>query len=67
MEVDPEVKRSIQDLRASQGRDPKLSNGIVPRELMIGRAFFVYFPAPYRLQERQLGIVPNFGNMRFID
>ncbi|WP_432797293.1 S26 family signal peptidase [Poriferisphaera sp. WC338] len=33
--------------------------GVVPRELMFGKAFFVYFPAPF-------GIVPNFGDMRFI-
>ncbi|QQE12378.1 signal peptidase I [Planctomycetota bacterium] len=33
--------------------------GVVPGELMLGQAFFVYFPAPY-------GFVPNFGQMRFI-
>ena len=65
--VDREVKQSITDLRTSQGRDPVLDEGIVPREMMIGRAFFVYFPAPYRLQEQQTGIIPDFGNMRFID
>lgn len=37
--------------------------GIVPRELMIGRAFFVYFPAPLRVGPLRL---PNFGDMRFI-
>lgn len=37
--------------------------GIVPRELLMGRAFFVYFPAPYTT----FGIpLPNFGDMRFI-
>ena len=65
--VDDKVEQSITDLRTCQGRAPELGKGIVPRELMIGRAFFVYFPAPYRLQEQQPGIIPNFGNMRFID
>src|SRR5205085_12575346 len=27
--------------------------GIVPRKLMMGRAFFVYFPAPYRWRPDQ--------------
>ncbi len=37
--------------------------GVVPREMMMGRAFFVYFPAPY-----SAGLIPlpNFGDMRFI-
>ncbi|HVZ94374.1 MAG TPA: S26 family signal peptidase [Phycisphaerales bacterium] len=38
--------------------------GIVPRELMLGKAFFVYFPAPYRVGD--LPIVPDIGRMRFI-
>lgn len=37
--------------------------GIVPRKLLIGRAFFVYFPGPYYLGMLP---VPNFGGMRFI-
>lgn len=40
--------------------------GLVPRELMIGRAFFVYFPAPLPLGAGGMHIVPNFGRMRFI-
>lgn len=48
--------------------------GIVPRGLLIGRAFFVYFPAPQRFGG-QINIpgygeviipIPNFGDMRFI-
>lgn len=45
--------------------DVKQPEGIVPRKLMMGKAFFVYFPAP-------LGFgpgtppVPNFSEMRFI-
>lgn len=40
--------------------------GYVPRDLMIGRAFFVYFPAPHRLSPDSMGFIPNFGRMRFI-
>lgn len=40
--------------------------GVVPRELMIGKAFFVYFPAPHRLSPTSMGFIPNFGDMRFI-
>ena len=45
--------------------------GVVPRRLMIGRAFFVYFPAPLRWSPDSPafvpgGRVPDFGRMRFI-
>ncbi|MDP7029544.1 MAG: S26 family signal peptidase [Phycisphaerales bacterium] len=33
---------------------------VVPRELLIGKAFVVYFPAPAS------GIIPDFGSLRFI-
>jgi len=39
------------------------SQGLVPRELLIGRAFFVYFPAP--IWRGKLPI-PDFGRLRFI-
>ncbi len=39
------------------------SPGIIPRELLIGKAFFVYFPS---LQWRGRIPVPDFGRMRFI-
>jgi signal peptidase I len=41
--------------------DPKM--GVVNRDLVIGKAFFVYFPAPKR---RGSVPVPDFGSMRFI-
>ncbi|QDU34381.1 signal peptidase I [Poriferisphaera corsica] len=59
---------SSSDSRAWQDVDAWISKnyfnstdkiGVVPGELMLGRAFFVYFPAPY-------GYIPNFGDMRFI-
>lgn len=46
--------------------DKKQVTGVVPRELMIGKAFFVYFPAPHRLTPTTIGIIPNFGDVRFI-
>ena len=52
--VDPWVT-SVRDVPA----------GFVPREMMIGRAFFVYYPASHHLPGSPLGL-PNFGDMRFI-
>jgi len=40
--------------------------GFVPREMMLGKAFFVYFPARYTARGFEAHIVPNFGDMRFI-
>ncbi|MEM1211637.1 MAG: S26 family signal peptidase [Planctomycetota bacterium] len=46
--------------------DPVTFAGRVPRGLIGGRAFFVYYPTPfYALPERKLPI-PDFGRMRFI-
>lgn len=41
-------------------------DGVVPRRMMMGRAFFVYFPAPYALGDSSMKFIPNFGKMRFI-
>ncbi|MEX0741250.1 MAG: S26 family signal peptidase, partial [Phycisphaeraceae bacterium] len=40
--------------------------GFVPREMMIGRAFYVYFPAMWRFREGGAAVIPNFADMRFI-
>lgn len=38
--------------------------GVVPREMMVGKAFFVYFPAPH---DSLRGVpAPDLGRMRFI-
>lgn len=42
---------------------PHAGVGVVPREVMIGKAFFVYFPS---LQSRGGIPVPDAGRMRFI-
>ncbi len=46
--------------------DQRQVYGMVPRKLMMGRAFFVYFPAPLRTGPPISLPVPNFGKMRFI-
>jgi hypothetical protein len=40
--------------------------GRVPGRFLLGRAFFVYWPAGFRPTEKMPGMVPNFGEMRFI-
>jgi hypothetical protein len=40
--------------------------GIVPRDYLVGKAFFVYWPSSLRLEKLKLGIVPDIGRMRFI-
>ena len=47
-----------EDLFAEEGR--------VPGRFMIGKAFFVYWPAGYRPLNSAPALVPNFGDMRFI-
>lgn len=40
--------------------------GTVPADQMIGKAFFVYWPAGYHLFGTGPAIIPNVGDMRFI-
>lgn len=40
--------------------------GRVPERFLLGKAFFVYWPAGYPPVEAAPSIVPNFGEMRFI-
>ena len=37
-----------------------------PARFMLGKAFFVYWPAGYRPMESLPALSPNFGDMRFI-
>ncbi|MHC5002695.1 MAG: S26 family signal peptidase [Planctomycetota bacterium] len=39
---------------------------VVHRQLIVGKAWVVYFPAPYPVGRRGLPIVPDFGRLRFI-
>jgi signal peptidase I len=45
---------------------PYVQPGVVPERFLLGKAFFVYWPAGYRIAPRSPGLVPNFGDMRFI-
>ena len=40
--------------------------GRVPGRFLLGKAFFVYWPAGYRPPSLSFGIEPDFGDMRFI-
>ncbi|HEX8323805.1 MAG TPA: S26 family signal peptidase [Tepidisphaeraceae bacterium] len=44
----------------------KAEAGIVPGRFMLGKAFFVYWPAGFRAYSGTPPLVPNFGEMRFI-
>jgi signal peptidase I len=49
-----------------RGENLWVESGRVPERFMLGKAFFVYWPAGYRPMGIPLGIVPDFGEMRFI-
>ena len=40
--------------------------GIVPRDYLVGKAFFVYWPSGFRVNASGLALIPNVGRMRFI-
>ncbi len=46
--------------------DLAVQAGRVPGRFLLGKAFFVYWPAGYRPLPSAPGIIPNFGAMRFI-
>ena len=39
---------------------------IVPEDLLIGKAWMVYYPAPHSAKDGGMGLIPDFGNFRFI-
>lgn len=46
---------------------PPYRAGVVPRDYLVGKALFVYWPSGFRLFSRlPFGIIPNVGQMRFI-
>jgi signal peptidase I len=46
---------------------PYVESGRVPAEFMLGKAFFVYWPAGYQpAKPVPVNLVPDFGEMRFI-
>jgi signal peptidase I len=46
--------------------DLVVESGRVPERFMLGKAFFVYWPAGYRPFRDAPGMIPDFGDMRFI-
>ena len=46
--------------------DLVVESGRVPGRFLLGKAFFVYWPAGFRPVEQAPALVPNFGDMRFI-
>jgi signal peptidase I len=46
--------------------DLVVESGRVPGRFLLGKAFFVYWPAGFRPVDQAPAIVPNFGDMRFI-
>jgi signal peptidase I len=46
--------------------DLNVDSGRVPGRFMLGKAFFVYWPAGYRVTQNSPAVIPNFGQMRFI-
>lgn len=49
-----------------EAEDLLAPGGIVPERFMLGKAFFVYWPAGFRPPVLPIRAVPNFGDMRFI-
>ena len=40
--------------------------GVVPKSLLVGRAFMVYYPAPHGFSPQGKGVLPDFGRIRFV-
>jgi signal peptidase I len=43
-----------------------VDSGRVPGRFLLGKAFFVYWPAGFRPLDSAPAVIPNFGDMRFI-
>ena len=52
--------------RANKGLPP-YRVGIVPRDYLVGKALFVYWPSGFRpFAKSPVSVIPNIGQMRFI-
>jgi len=52
--------------RANKGLSA-YTEGIVPRDYLVGKALFVYWPMGFKLFAKDpLGLIPNIGQLRFI-
>ena len=63
MSLDSRLWGSPHPLVASQIDDHPFT---VNRKLLLGKAWVVYFPAPYPLKEDGVAVIPDFGRLRFI-
>ena len=55
------------DMMGAGNNQRKFPKGVVPREYLVGKALFVYWPAGFKPTENfPISIVPNIGDMRFI-
>ncbi len=61
-EVNPWIRKRL--FQNTTNREQAI--GIVPRQLIMGKAFFVYFPTPLLIAPGKPAVIPNFGDMRFI-
>lgn len=59
--LDPPTDWVAKEMWRDRGKEPK--DGVVPRDLLIGKAFFVYFPA---MHTKGPVPMPDFGRLRFI-
>jgi hypothetical protein len=51
---------------ANKGLNP-YRTGIVPRNYLVGKALFVYWPSGFKpFAKFPFGVIPNVGRMRFI-
>lgn len=64
-DVDPQVMAQFTDTRGPAWEDSGMKlRGVVPRQLMLGKAYFVYFPAPFSVGGKIP--IPNAAEMRAI-
>ena len=68
--VEPWVERHMFEEARGIDYDPTAPppdhTQVVPRGLMVGRAFLIYFPAPHAVGGNGRQILPNFGKMRLV-
>jgi hypothetical protein len=62
-DLDPWVEQNMIEWARAAGLDDDVRPGVVPRKLMLGKAFFVYWPATHRPFNLY---VPDVGRMRLI-
>ena len=68
--VEPWVERHMfQEARGlvyDPASPPADHTQVVPRGLLVGRAFLIYFPAPHAVGGGGRQVLPNFGKVRFV-